>query len=275
MKKNGFSILFFLVLILLLAGDPVKVSAADAEFTDNKNGTVTMSYVNNEKSKVKLVIQKDKGKQYKYDIPKGEVELTFPLTQGNGKYKLILCRNTTGSKYAVMQSKQVEMKLSAENDAFLTSHYVISWDDTNDAIKKAQSLTKKSRTPKAKLEAIYKYVVKNYSYDYKKAKNIDKLSSEMAYIPDIDQVLDDKTGICYDISVLMASMLRSVDIPAKVVTGYTPNAATYHAWNSVCYEKKENWRTVDATYDLQMYQAGKKYSMFKDPDDYKDIVYTY
>lgn len=73
MKKNGFSILFFLTMILLLAGHPVKVPAADAEFTDNKNGTVTMTYKNNEKAKVKLVIQKDKGKQYKYDIPKGEL----------------------------------------------------------------------------------------------------------------------------------------------------------------------------------------------------------
>lgn len=275
MKKRISGILFFLAVCLFSLTVPTKAWAADAVFTDNGDGTVKVSYDNSYKEKVKLVVQKEGGKQYKYDVPKGKSELTLPLTQGNGTYKLILCRNTTGSKYSIMQTKSVELKLDEEREAYLTSHYVISWEDTNDAIKKAQSLTKKSKTPKAKLQAIYKYIVANYSYDYDKAKDIDSLSDDMAYVPDIDEIFDAETGICYDISVLMASMLRSVEIPAQVVTGYTPNATTYHAWNNVYYDSQSKWKVIDATYDMQMYQAGKKYTMFKSASDYSDIVYTY
>ena len=71
----------------------------------------------------------------------------------------------------------------------------------------------------------------------------------------------------------MASMLRSVGVPTKVVTGYTPNATVYHAWNNVYADSK--WNVVDATYDAQMYRAKVKYSMYKSFNDYKDVVYTY
>lgn len=276
MRKGFMCILFMLAAAGLTFWNPVRVSAAaQAEFTDNKDGTVTMNYDNTYSVRVKLVVQKTGGKQYKYDIPKGKSELLIPLTQGNGTYKLMLCRNTSGSKYAVMQSKSVKLSLDDEKLAYLTSNYIISWEDTNAAIKKAQTLTKKSKTPAQKLDAIYKYVVRNYSYDYDKAKTLTSSTTEMAYIPDIEEIYDDETGICYDISVLMASMLRSVDIPAEVVTGYTPNATTYHAWNNVYYEKQSKWKVIDATYDMQMYQAKKKYTMFKSADDYSDVVYVY
>ena len=48
-----------------------KVSAA-AVFTDNKDGTVTMEFDNTYTVRIKLVVQLTGGKQYKYDIPKGE-----------------------------------------------------------------------------------------------------------------------------------------------------------------------------------------------------------
>lgn len=276
MKKRFMFLLVLMVAATLAMWFPRQVSAASqAELKDNGDGTVTMVYDNTYTVRLKLVVQKDGGKQYKYDIPKGKVELFIPLTQGNGTYKLMLCRNTSGSKYSVMQTKSISLSLSDEKAAYLTSNYIISWEATNDAIKKAQSLTKKSKTQAQKLDAIYKYVVQNYSYDFDKAKQLTSTTTEMAYIPDIDEVYDDETGICYDISVLVAAMLRSVDIPTEVVTGYTPNATTYHAWNNVFYEKQSKWKVIDATYDMQMNKAKKKYSMFKDAKDYSDIVYVY
>jgi len=268
--------MFLLLLFALFMALPLKAKAASsATFKDNDNGTVTFEYNNEYKERIKLVVQLDGGKQYKYDIPKGDNTLLIPLTQGNGKYKLILCRNTTGTKYSVMQTETITLDLDEDNDAYLVSSYIIDWDTTNKAIKKAQSLTKKSKTDKDKLQALYDYIVKNYSYDYDKSANVDELSKDGAYIPDIDTIFAAQTGICYDISILFASMLRSVDIPAKVITGYTPNATTYHAWNNVYYTPDTAWKVIDATYDLQMYKAGKKYTMFKKEKDYKDVVYSY
>ena len=144
---------------------------------------------------------------------------------------------------------------------------------TNEAIKKAQTLASKGSNNNDKIKYIYEFVVKNYTYDYEKANNINDIAKTIAYIPNVSNVYSEKKGICYDYSVLLASMLRSVGIPTKVVTGYTPNATVYHAWNNVYANSK--WNVIDSTYDAQMYRAKKSYSMYKNHNDYKDVVYTY
>ncbi len=276
MKRYFISFIFTAVVLMTVIMMPDTVFAADAVFTDHENGVVDAVCTNDEKVDVKIVVQKDGGKQYKYDVPVGDNTLSIPLTQGNGDYRIYLVKkNTTNSKYAVLQSKVFTLSLEDDNIAFLTSSVIIDWDTTNDAIKKAKSLTSKSKNADQKLNAIYDYIVKNYSYDYDKSDTIDEEYANRQYIPDIDSTYSTKDGICYDISVLFASMLRSVDIPAKVVTGFTPNATTYHAWNNVYYAKKKDWKVVDATYDLQMYAAKKKYTMFKNAKDYSQIEYTY
>ena len=271
MASKHFRILTLLVLALALAClTRVEAFAADAaSITDNGDGTAKLAFNNGYDEKIKLIVQLGSGKQYKYDIPKGNVNVNIPLTQGNGEYKLILCRNISGTKYSVLQTVKVNQKLSKDETAFLTSNIMIDWNTTNDAIKQAQKLVKGKKKTSDKISAIHSYIVKNYSYDYDKAKSV---SGESGYVPNISTVYKNKKGICYDISVLMASMLRSVGVPAKVVTGNTPNANTYHAWNNV-YDS--SWKIMDATYDLQLYKAGKKYDTYKKASDYKDIVYTY
>lgn len=271
MKSVSKYIFCLTVLMLLMGISPQKVYADSATIENNNDGTVTLVYQNEYDTKVKLLVQLSGGKQYKYDIPKGSVNIKIPMTQGNGDYKFILCRNISGTRYAVMQTLNVTQSLSSEQEAYLTSNYMISWDSANQAIKQAQALAKKGKDKKIKV--IYEYVVKNYAYDYEKSDNIDELSKGDAYIPNINSVYSEKKGICYDISILLASMLRSVGVPAKVVTGYTPNATVYHAWNNV-YEKSK-WNIIDATYDLQLHKAGRKYKMYKESKDYKDVVYTY
>lgn len=271
MKRFSKFIVFILLLGFTFGLCNTEALADSATISNNNNGTVHLTYENTYDTKVKLLVQLSGGKQYKYDIPKGSVNIDIPLTQGNGDYKFILCRNISGTRYAVMQTVNVSQSLSDSSDAYLTSNYMISWDASNKAIKHAQSLAKKGGSKKIKM--IYEYVVKNYSYDYNKSDNIDELSKGNAYIPNINSVYSEQKGICYDISILLASMLRSVGVPTKVVTGYTPNANVYHAWNNVYDSSK--WNVVDATYDLQLHKAKRKYKMYKDFKDYKDVVYTY
>lgn len=264
-------LVFVLFFVFIFESFQTKAFADSATISNNNDGTVTMVYENTNDVKIKLLVQLSGGKQYKYDIPKGSVNIKIPMTQGNGDYKFILCKNISGTRYAVIQTVNVSQSLSSANDAFLTSNYMISWDASNQAIKHAQSLAKKSKGKKIKV--IYEYVVKNYAYDYDKSDNIDELSKGNAYIPNINTIFTAKKGICYDVSILLASMLRSVGVPTKVVTGYTPNASVYHAWNNVYDNSK--WNVIDATYDLQLYKAKRKYTMYKSFDDYKDVVYTY
>lgn len=271
MKRFSKIIVFILLLGSTFGIGRTDVLADSATISNNYDGTVNLVYNNTYDTKVKLLVQLAGGKQYKYDIPKGRVNIKIPMTQGNGDYKFILCRNISGTRYAVMQTTNVSQSLSDSSAAYLSSNYMISWNANNRAIKHAQALARKNSSNK--IQVIYEYVVKNYAYDYNKSNNIDSLSQGNAYIPNINTVFSEKKGICYDISILLASMLRSVGVPTKVVTGYTPNANVYHAWNNVYDSSK--WNVVDATYDLQLFKARRKYTMYKNQSDYKDVVYTY
>jgi uncharacterized protein YkuJ len=246
-----------------------EASAATNLFQDNGNGVLTISYKNESNAKMKVAVTKDK-KSYYYDLKKGENLLDIPLTMGNGTYQIRLCKNITGAKYSILQSESYELKLEKEEEVFLNSNVIVDYQLKDKAIKKAASLTKSSKTDTEKMNEIYDYVVRSYLYDYEKL-----LSLTSGYIPNINLIYKYKKGICYDISTLMAAMLRSQGIPVKVVTGYTPNIEVYHSWNVIFDEDKDKWITVDATYDLCMFIAGKKYKMVKPDKEYKDIIYQY
>ncbi len=247
----------------------------NGSFTDNKNGTVSFSFDNSSREKYKVVTQIEGGKMYQYDIPEGKCDLVFPLSQGNGTYKVYLVKNTSGNRYSIVESLNVELNITDELSVFLCSNYIIDWNTENEAIKKAYKLTEGMTEDSDKIEAIYKYMVENFSYDYDKMETVNDEYADKAYVPDIEKIYALKTGICYDVSALFAAMLRSVSVPAKVVTGYSSNTVAYHAWNSIYYSPKKDWKTMDLTYDIQMFANGKKYSMFKNDDYYSNIVYSY
>ena len=80
---------------------------------------------------------------------------------------------------------------------------------------------------------IYNFVIKNISYDKKKAENV-----PYGYTPDPDETLDTGKGICFDYAALMSAMLRSQRIPTKLEVGYSGDV--YHAWIS-CYVDEIGW----------------------------------
>ena len=80
------------------------------------------------------------------------------------------------------------------------------------------------------MDHVYDYVTKKIKYDNDKAADV-----PVDYVPDIDEVLKDKKGICFDYASLMSAMLRSQNIPTKLVVGYSGTA--YHAWISVWLEE--------------------------------------
>jgi transglutaminase/protease-like cytokinesis protein 3 len=79
------------------------------------------------------------------------------------------------------------------------------------------------------VEAVYNFVVSELRYDNERAATV-----KSGYVPVLDNVLEEKKGICFDYAALMTGMLRSQGIPCKMVFGYTGGA--YHAWISVWTE---------------------------------------
>ena len=90
------------------------------------------------------------------------------------------------------------------------------------------------------------------TYDTAKASSV-----QSGYLPNVDLVLAQKKGICFDYAALMTAMLRSQDIPTKLVVGYTGNR--YHAWinvylegqgwvDNIIYFDGTSWKLMDPTF---------------------------
>ena len=63
-------------------------------------------------------------------------------------------------------------------------------------------------------------------------------------------------------------MLRSQDIPAKLVKGYASWTDVYHAWNEVYIASEGRWVIVDTTYDSYNYLRNYAYAFEKSADVY-------
>ena len=200
-----------------------KAEAADG-MEDKKNGTVEITFTNNEDSTVLILVENTttgtNTQRYYYKLDSGKNVVSVPLTEGAGKYKLRICKVRSDGKAVVLQTKEVDLTEEGFGTVFEIASIVINYKVKDSFIKKAASLTKGAKNDLAKIKKIYNYIVQNFAYDY------ELLSTKAAtsyYLPNNLSTYDRKLGICYDISCLMAAMLRSVGVEAKVGTGHTPN----------------------------------------------------
>lgn len=193
-------------------------------------GYVMLKYTgDNEKIKIRIT----RKTTYTYDLNARNTYETFPLTEGNGTYTVKVFENVTGSSYAQIMSQNLTVKLTSSLEPFLYPNQFCNYTASSKAVKKAASLTKNQTKDLTKVQTIYNYVLKNISYDYTKAKTV-----QSGYLPNPDKTLSSKKGICFDYASLMTSMLRSQNIPTKLVIGYA--GTVYHAWVSV-YIKGKGW----------------------------------
>lgn len=257
-----------MLLTLFVVVTSVQTSTASAATADSgwlntsklDKGVVTVSYAVPADKRVKVMITKD-GNSYTYNLYASQPAETFPLQQGNGTYKVSVLENTSGNKYKVLTSANVELNLSNANAVYLSSVQNVKWSSSDKAIVKANQLTQGLTTDEAKVKAIYNYIVANVKYDNTLAATV---TSD--YIPNNDNTLLSKKGICYDYASLFAAMLRSQGIPAKLVMGNTSYVSTYHAWNEVLLNGK--WVTIDTTVDAGLSKSSKETALFKTASKY-------
>ncbi len=223
-------------------------------------GTVSLKYSLAETKKCKVMVQKGEKKQY-YDLIGNTGSETFPLQMGKGTYTVAVLENVTGNRYRYVAKETVALEQEDATNPYLQSVQMIKWEAGDPAIKKAHELVQGKDTDAEKLEAVYSYLVNNFKYDYAK---LGRLAS--GYLPDINATYKMKTGICYDFSSLFAAMLRSVEVPAKLVKGYGEGIQGYHAWNEVYIDGK--WQLVDTSHDIQMREYAQTCAMYKDSRQY-------
>jgi transglutaminase-like putative cysteine protease len=249
--------LIMMVMVLVLStistayGDTlnIQVNTADATVEINTGSTDYSSF--------KAIVEKDDVK-YIYNLVSGIDAL--PLQMGSGTYSVSLLGSNDGRRFRKLTEKSFTVTLE-ENAVYLSSSQTVNWNDESEVAILAKELTKDAETDREKLEAIHNYIVNNVSYDYQKASSLPK-----GYIPNADSTLEDEKGICYDFAAMTASMLRSVDVPTKLIKGYSAYTPVYHAWNEVLIDGE--WIVVDASTDSIFVANNVQYSLEKSVNDY-------
>lgn len=256
--KKYFSMLFIFVFLFAFAGQAIGASSFTISNPENNLVKIT----NVEKTKgMRIMVEKGNEKYY-YSL--NNTEEIIPLQLGKGIYTVKVMQNTSGNKYKVVEKKDINIIKNDVTDIYLSSTQPVYWEGKDTVIKLAQDLTKDKTTDKEKIESIYKHIVNNIKYDYNKISGLPD-----DYVPEIENILSYKKGICYDYSALFAGMLRSQGIPAKLVKGYKNDLKEYHAWNEVLLDGK--WVVIDTTYDSALKKSNVEVSMIKLADEYSKV----
>lgn len=228
----------------------VRCEEAVVDYSHTEDGYVMVRYTAQTESRIKVLV-KGPNTTYAYNLPVDEWT-TFPLSDGNGAYLVGVYINVMDTKYAAVLTAEFAVELADEFAPFLRPNQYVNYADAPNTVKLGAELTAGIEHPLEKVAAVYDHVIHNFSYDYEKAETV-----KSGYLPDLDAVLELKKGICFDYAALMTAMLRSQEVPCKLVVGYAGDI--YHSWISVWTEENgwidgaiffdgHEWKRLDPTF---------------------------
>ena len=210
----------------ILGGDELTV-----DVTNTSEGYLYVKSTG-EVADIKIQLTCNDSVTYTYIIPAGDS--VIPLSLGNGTYTIIAYEGMGDEgMYATKFAEPVDVVISDEFKPFLYPNCYIQFDENADVVKLGEQLAEGKGSDIEVIAAVYDYVVKNITYDHERAATV-----KPDYVPNVDMVLKEKKGICFDYAALMSAMLRSQRIPTRMEFGYAGDA--YHAWLS-SYIKDVGW----------------------------------
>lgn len=229
----------------------------DASHTDS--GYIMVQY-SGTVQKVKLQITGPNSITYTYNLSSSYE--AFPLASDNGNYKLAVYENIQADQYSTLFENTIAVDIQNEFLPYLYANQYVNFTESSDCIGLAEDLAASANNDLDVIASTYNYIIDNITYDYDKATTV-----QSGYIPDVDNVLSTKTGICFDYASLMASMLRSQKIPTRLEIGYVGEA--YHAWistyikdvgwvNGIIEFDGDKWTLMDPTFAANSSEASLK-----------------
>lgn len=224
---------------------------------------------NDQKMNVQLTTEE--GVVYSYFISPGE-SAVIPFSAGSGTYQVCCYQQIDGSQYAALFADTLEVSLKNEFLPFLYPNQYVNFTPDSESSKLALSIVSEDTSDVDALTAIYNYVVRNLTYDYDLADNV-----EAGYLPDVDATLKSRKGICFDYAALTTAMLRARDIPCKLQIGYA--GTVKHAWINVYIRSKgwvdkavefsgDSWSRMDPTFDSNSQDEETIQQYIGDDDNY-------
>ncbi|MCL2633360.1 MAG: transglutaminase-like domain-containing protein [Oscillospiraceae bacterium] len=205
------------------------------DYSYTADGYITVQYLG-DRPRINLDIYVPNGTLYRYQYDGDKNVRAFPLSEGNGTYKIDMFEGA-GTTYSPLASVEISASVSNTLAPFLMVNHLVTYSANSTAIKKGEELCSTQMTDVQKVEAVYSWIVENVAYDEVKAQNITS-GAITSYLPVVDNLIRDKKGICFDYSAAAAAILRSQGIPTRLVRGYA--GGVYHAWIDV-YTKDNGW----------------------------------
>lgn len=250
------------VSVLSPAASGTKVESgrsAVIDYSNARDGYFMVKWTGGGSPKVMVVVKgptcTGSSDQYQYYLrTDGEYDV-FPLSDGNGKYQVSVHKNISGTEYTNELAATINAQLDDEFAPFLRPNQYVNYTANSAALQIAADEIAKAGAADnlSKVGVVYDYVVNALTYDTAKAKSV-----RYDYLPDIDKVLQEGKGICFDYAALMAAMLRSQGVPIKLVVGYT-STGQKHAWinvwtedggwvDGVIFFNGNEWKLMDPTF---------------------------
>ena len=219
--------------VLVPSADGIEKYTCDAATIDASNsssGYIIVDY-HGSNDKVKLQITGPDSITYTFDLHGGSE--VFPLVAQSGSYNVSVFENVEGTQYASILSQNIQVSITDEFGPYLYPNQYVNFNADSLAVKKGSELAYYCSSDTEVVESVYNYIITNFKYDYDKAASV-----KSGYLPDIDKVFKENTGICFDYASVMATMLRTQAIPTRLEVGYV--GEEYHAWIST-YIKDVGW----------------------------------
>lgn len=227
-----------------------RTEAAVVDYSHTEEGYIMVRYFGETDKRLKVLLG-GPATTYQYDLPQGEWTV-LPLSDGDGFYQAGIYRNVQGQEYAMVMLAEFDVTLQDEFVPFLRPNQYVNYLTAPDTVALGAQLCQGQETALEKVAAVYDFAVQNISYDEEKAASV-----ESGYLPDLDGILQSREGICFDYAAVMTAMLRSQEVPCKLVVGYA--GSIYHAWISIWTEENgwidgaiffdgHAWKRMDPTF---------------------------
>lgn len=245
------------------------------DITNISEGYFYINYTG-DNPKVKMQLTGPDKTVYTYDLVSNPA--CIATTAGNGSYLIRVFEHISDKNYSVAFSGNFEVSLTDEFKPYLYPNMYVNYAKNSKAVSIANDLAAKTQNDLETVASVYHYIADNISYDEDKAENV-----KSNYLPVIDNVLQEKKGICFDYAALMAAMLRSQGIPTRLEIGYSKDA--YHSWVSVYIEDigwidniiefdGKKWTLMDPTLAANVSSSSKVRDYIGDGSRYQTL-YSY
>lgn len=255
-----------------------KNSVAIVDYSNASEGYVMAKYTGGNR-KVKLQLTGSNGVQYTYNLTAGKDYDAFPLTSGSGKYTVNIFENVSGQSYALALGATFNAQISNPLSPYLYPSQYVNFNAGSATVALGQQLAAGASNDLQVLQNVYNWVISNIAYDYNRAATV-----QSGYLPNVDSVLQERKGICFDYTAVIATMLRTENIPTRLEVGYV-TGGTYHAWISVYTPETgwidnviqfdgQNWKLMDPTFASTGQSSAEIMSFINNNANYKK-VYVY